>query len=197
MPVCRVILEPLGSEVGRLLAEHNQEAVDNLVAYITAYITSNADTLPPNNAMPLSGFTYPPQAIHSVLPERGVSNDSASGVVSSSGVQGGDAFGGGQGGDSSTWGQGLQTSGGVQEGEATGGSQGLDHSSVTGSGALQAYSKKHYVSSPFVSLSGTGIATHSVSHFDCPQYSVRCLTHDMLCGACSQDSLIKLCNRLL
>ena len=151
--VCRVILEPLGSEVGRLLAEHNQDAVDNLVAYITSYITSNARALPPNNAMPLSGFTYPPRPIHSVLPERGVSSEVASRVVTSSRVPGGDPPSEGQGADSPTWGQGLGASGGVPGGEATGGGQ----------GALQAYSKRHYVSSPFVSLSGTGIRTHAVN----------------------------------
>ena len=190
--VCRVILEPLGSEVGQLLAEHNQEAVNNLVAYITAYITSNADVLPPSNVMPLSGFSYPPPAIHSVLPERGVSGDVALGVVASSGVQGSDPSGRAQGADSPTGGQGLDTSGGVLGGEALGGGQGLDVSSpwLTGSGALQAYSKKHCVSSPFVSLSGIVIRTHAANSsrhlLSMPKHSLHCRSRGMLCRTCSQ-----------
>ena len=165
MHVCRVILEPLGSEVGQLLADHNQEAVDNLVAYIKAYIASNAEALPPSNIMPLSGFTYPPSAIHSVLPDRRVSSDLASGDLPSSGVQRGDPTGGHQRADSPTGGQRLDTSGGVGGGEASGGGQRLDHpmAYVTGLGALQAYSKKHYVSSLFVSLSGIDIRTHAAT----------------------------------
>ncbi|KAL3133315.1 putative ATP-dependent RNA helicase ddx60 [Trebouxia sp. C0009 RCD-2024] len=58
----KVILEPLSPEVDCLLAGHNQEAVDNLVAYITAYISSSAEALPPGNVLPLSGHTYPPHA---------------------------------------------------------------------------------------------------------------------------------------
>ena len=57
---CRVILEPLNPDIAGLLAQHNQEAVDNLVAYITAYVSSTAECMPSNNALPLSGFTYPP-----------------------------------------------------------------------------------------------------------------------------------------
>ena len=55
-------MEALSLEVDSLLAAHNQEAVDNLVAYITAYISSNTSALPPGNVLPLSGFTYPPNA---------------------------------------------------------------------------------------------------------------------------------------
>ena len=163
--VCRVILEPLGSEVGQLLADHNQEAVDNLVAYITTYIASNADALPPSNAMPLSGFIYPPRAIDSVLPGHGASTDLVSRVVASSGSQRGDPSDGRQRADSPAGGQGPDILGGVQGGEASGGGQRLGHPmpSGKGSGALQAYSKKHYVSSPFVSLSGMGIRSHAAS----------------------------------
>ena len=118
---CRVILEPLSPEVGSLLAAHNQEAVDNLVAYITAYISSSAEALPPGNVLPLSGHTYPPCAActpsdQQLVLEAGVSSDLA------------------------------------QEGGGT--------SKLGGqvSGALQAYRKQHRISSPFVSLSGVGVA---------------------------------------
>lgn len=82
MHACRVILEPLSPEVDGLLAAHNQEAVDNLVAYITAYISSNAEALPPGNMLPLSGFTYPPHAAchpsqQQLVLEAGVSSDLA------------------------------------------------------------------------------------------------------------------------
>ena len=108
--------------MGRLLAEHNQEAVDIQVAYITAYISSNAAALPPANVMPLPGFTYPPHAacpnsqqLHLLQPASGMGSEFAQGV-------------------------------------------GISGSCEQGSGALQAYRKKHRVSSPFVSLSGTATA---------------------------------------
>lgn len=52
----------MSPDVASVLADHNQEAVDNLVAYITSYISSRAGLLPPANALPLSGFSYPPCA---------------------------------------------------------------------------------------------------------------------------------------
>lgn len=120
---CRVILEPLSSEVDSLLAAHNQEAVDNLVAYISAYISSNAAALPASNVMPLSGFTYPPPAAcasvsqQQPLLEAGMSSDR------------------------------VQAGGASRPG-------GHDSGALQVSGALQAYRKKHQVSSPFISLSG-------------------------------------------
>ena len=69
--LCRVILEPLSPGVATVLAEHNQEAVDNLVAYITSYISSRAGLLPAANVLPLSGFSYPPCPV--AAPPDGVS----------------------------------------------------------------------------------------------------------------------------
>lgn len=127
---CRVILEPLSPEVDCLLAGHNQEAVDNLVAYITAYISSSAEALPPGNVLPLSGHTYPPHAACTHSQQQlalgaGVSSDLA------------------------------------QEGGGT--------SKLGGqvSGALQAYRKQHRISSPFVSLSGMGIAVRVILDSAC------------------------------
>jgi len=56
---CRVILEAMSPEAESVLAEHNQEAVDSLVAYISHYVSAHLDSLPPANVLPLSGFAYP------------------------------------------------------------------------------------------------------------------------------------------
>lgn len=56
---CRVILEAMSPEAESVLAQHNQEAVDNLVAYISNYVSAHIDSLPPANVLPLSGFAYP------------------------------------------------------------------------------------------------------------------------------------------
>ena len=58
--VYRVILEAMSPEAECVLAEHNQEAVDSLVAYISRYVSAHLDNLPPANVLPLSGFAYPP-----------------------------------------------------------------------------------------------------------------------------------------
>jgi len=57
--VYRVILEAMSPEAESVLAQHNQEAVDNLVAYISNYVSAHIDSLPPANVLPLSGFAYP------------------------------------------------------------------------------------------------------------------------------------------
>ena len=48
-------------EIQLLLAEHNKEAVDHLIAYVSSYVASQSHTLPPANCLPLSGFSYPPK----------------------------------------------------------------------------------------------------------------------------------------
>lgn len=50
----------MSPEAESVLAEHNQEAVDSLVAYISHYVLAHLDSLPPANVLPLSGFAYPP-----------------------------------------------------------------------------------------------------------------------------------------
>jgi hypothetical protein len=49
----------MSPEAESVLAEHNQEAVDSLVAYISHYVSAHLDSLPPANVLPLSGFAYP------------------------------------------------------------------------------------------------------------------------------------------
>ncbi len=49
----------MSPEAESVLAEHNQEAVDSLVAYISHYVSAHQDSLPPANVLPLSGFAYP------------------------------------------------------------------------------------------------------------------------------------------
>ena len=44
-----------------MLAEHDQESLDHLMAYVSSYVSSQSHTLPPANCLPLSGFSYPPQ----------------------------------------------------------------------------------------------------------------------------------------
>ena len=60
--MCRVILESLSPPVESLLKQHNQEAVDDLVTYVTGYVSGHADSLPAANRLPLSGLCYPPGA---------------------------------------------------------------------------------------------------------------------------------------
>ena len=58
--VYRVTLEAMSPEAECVLAEHNQEAIDSLVAYISRYVSAHLDSLPPAIVLPLSGFAYPP-----------------------------------------------------------------------------------------------------------------------------------------
>lgn len=49
----------MSPDIEQLLAEHNQEAVDHLVDYISKYVSSHLGSLPPANVLPASGFSYP------------------------------------------------------------------------------------------------------------------------------------------
>lgn len=49
----------MSPEAESVLAEHNQEAVDSLVAYISHYVSAHLESLPPASVLPLSGFAYP------------------------------------------------------------------------------------------------------------------------------------------
>ena len=55
----RVILEAMSPEVDSLLAQHNQEALAHLTAYVSSYVSNASDSLPAANQLPLSHFCYP------------------------------------------------------------------------------------------------------------------------------------------
>lgn len=135
--LCRVILEELDPDIDRLLADHNQEAVDNLVAYITTYIYLHAEALPPGNVLPLSGFAYPPLAAQGSCAEPTAALTKQLPLTDSAGMSS-SSFESEQGsGRLSKYGRGM--------------------------GALQVHHKTHHVSSPFVSLSGMGAVLRSAS----------------------------------
>lgn len=82
--MCRVILEGLSPQIEALLKQHNQDAVDNLVDYVTGYVSSHADSLPAANRLPLSGLCYPSPPVSS-LPaseQQSVTGSKASAEVS-------------------------------------------------------------------------------------------------------------------
>lgn len=49
----------MGPDVEAIVAEHNAEALDKLLDYVTGYVTANTDSLTPGNMLPMSGLQYP------------------------------------------------------------------------------------------------------------------------------------------
>lgn len=55
----RVVLERMSPAVEQTLEEHNEEALDNFLAYIRGYVLTNAAALPLGNVLPMSRLSYP------------------------------------------------------------------------------------------------------------------------------------------
>lgn len=51
----------MSPEMEAIVAEHNVEALDNLLTYVSSYIRKHDDSLPPNNVLPMSELKYPLQ----------------------------------------------------------------------------------------------------------------------------------------
>ena len=47
--------------VEAMLTQHNAEALDHLLTYVSSYIKKHGDTLPQGNVLPMSGLKYPLQ----------------------------------------------------------------------------------------------------------------------------------------
>lgn len=75
------MLERLSPEVEAIIAEHNTEALNSLLSYVSGYITANIAVLPPDNVLPLSGLSYPMPHVQTLSPSDPVQQGVVSGAL--------------------------------------------------------------------------------------------------------------------